>query len=235
MKSGFFTDEFLASLPSDNLEALVALSDEFLRLFKAEEDYYEKDLNNYLEAHAIFHTFIKTKKIDAKLAQLDDLVDWRAIEERIYMTIARSREIWKKELTKRTRETILSEAEARYSDVFSSEQTYEFSDKDFKRVQELTDELRKLISSSALINEGHKRRLLRRLEAMQRELHKHTSDIDRFWGFVAEAGIVSRKFGEDMKPISDRVFELGKIVLAVIMAKEGVKALPEISKLFLSK
>jgi hypothetical protein len=235
MKSGFFTDEFLRSLPSDNLEALVVLANEFHRLISPSEDYVEKDLNTYLEAHAIFCAFVKARKIDAKLAQLEDLADWKPIEERIYMTISQRGAIWKQELTKRTRETILSETEARYSDVFSSEQTYEFSDKDIKRVQTLVDELRGLISSSALIGEGHKRRLLRRLEAMQRELHKHTSDIDRFWGFVAEAGIVSRKFGEDMKPISDRVFELGKIVLAVIMAKEGVQALPEISKLFLPK
>ena len=66
---------------------------------------------------------------------------------------------------------------------------------------------------------------------MQNEIHKKTSDIDRFWGFVAEAGIVARKFGEDLKPISDRVTELGKIVVAVIMSHEGIKALPEISKL----
>jgi hypothetical protein len=60
---------------------------------------------------------------------------------------------------------------------------------------------------------------------------KDTSDIDRFWGFIAEAGIVARKFGEDLKPISDRATELGRIVIAVVMAKEGVKSLPDITKL----
>ena len=34
-----------------------------------------------------------------------------------------------------------------------------------------------------------------------------------------------------MKPISDRVTELGKIVIAVIMSKEGIQALPDITKL----
>jgi len=235
MKPGYFTREFLTSLPTDNLEALVALTNELHRLISVDDEYLEKDLILYLEVHAIFCTFIKMRKIDAEVAQIDDLVDWKEIEKRIWETISKNGTVWKRELTKRTTQTILSETEAQYSDIFSSEQTYEFSENDIERVQELTDELRKLISSSTLITEGHKRRLLRRLEAMQRELHKHTSDIDRFWGFVAEAGIVSRKFGEDMKPISDRVFELGRIVLAVIMAKEGVHALPEISKLFLPK
>jgi hypothetical protein len=88
-----------------------------------------------------------------------------------------------------------------------------------------------LIQKAVLIPKQHKERLLKRLEAMQKELHKSTSNIDRFWGFVAEAGIVARKFGEDLKPINDRVTELGRIVIAVIMAKEGIQALPEIVKI----
>jgi hypothetical protein len=66
---------------------------------------------------------------------------------------------------------------------------------------------------------------------MQRELHKNATDIDRFWSFIAETGIVARKFGEDLKPITDRAMEVGRIVFAVVMAKEGIKALPEITKL----
>ena len=37
-----------------------------------------------------------------------------------------------------------------------------------------------------------------------------------------------RKFGEDLAPISERVLELGGIVINVIFAKEGIKALPEV-------
>ena len=94
-------------------------------------------------------------------------------------------------------------------------------------------ELRELIRGSSLITDDHKRRLLRRLEAMHAELHKKTSDIDRFWGFIGEAGIAMRKFGEDLAPISERVLELGGIVITVIFAKEGIKALPEVSQIVL--
>ena len=110
---------------------------------------------------------------------------------------------------------------------------YEFSDQDYSRVQVLINELRDEINKSSLITEDHKRRLLKRLEAMQVELHKKTSDIDRFWGFIGEAGITIRKFGEDMQPITNRVQELGRIVIAVIFAKEGIKALPEVSQILL--
>ena len=117
--------------------------------------------------------------------------------------------------------------------LFSRVSVYEFSENDFKRVHELVRELRDLIRGSSLISDEHKRRLLRRLEAMHAELHKKTSDIDRVWGFIGEAGIAMRKFGEDLAPISERVLELGGLVITVIFAKEGIKALPEVSQIVL--
>jgi hypothetical protein len=120
-----------------------------------------------------------------------------------------------------------------YVALFSRVSVYEFPELDFKRVHELVRELRDLIRDSSLITDDHKRRLLRRLEAMHAELNKKTSDIDRFWGFIGEAGIAMRKFGEDLAPISERVLELGGIVITVIFAKEGIKALPEVSQIVL--
>src|SRR6185436_926334 len=120
-----------------------------------------------------------------------------------------------------------------YVALFSKVSVYEFSEPDFKRAQGLVNELRDLIRDSTLISEEHKRRLLRKLEAMRGELHRRTSDIDRFWGFIGEAGIAMRKFGEDLAPISERVLELGGIVIGVIFAKEGIRALPEVSQILL--
>jgi hypothetical protein len=97
----------------------------------------------------------------------------------------------------------------------------------------LINELRELLRGTSLITEEHQRRLLRRLEAMRSELQRKTNDIERFWGFLGEAAIVMRKFGEDLKPVSERVRELGGIVLGVIFNKEGIKALPELSRILL--
>ena len=68
---------------------------------------------------------------------------------------------------------------------------------------------------------------------MRAEFHRKTNDIDRFWGFIGEAGIAMRKFGEDLAPISERVLELGGIVINVVFTKEGIKALPEVSQILL--
>ena len=89
---------------------------------------------------------------------------------------------------------------------------YEFSDDDISQIQNLINELRDLIAKSDVLEEDHKRRLLNRLERLQSELHKKLSDLDRFWGLVGDAGVMAGKFGEDVKPIIDRIMELGKII-----------------------
>jgi hypothetical protein len=90
--------------------------------------------------------------------------------------------------------------------------SYEFAPADLERVQKLLNELRDHVSQSTHFEPDHQRRILSRLESMQRELHKRVSDLDRFWGLVGEAGVVMAKLGNDAKPIVDRVREIADIV-----------------------
>lgn len=90
--------------------------------------------------------------------------------------------------------------------------SYEFSQGDLNRVQELINELREEISKSQLFEAKHKARLLKRLEKLQSELHKKMSDIDTFWGLVGDAGVAIGKFGKDAKPFVDRIREITDIV-----------------------
>lgn len=89
---------------------------------------------------------------------------------------------------------------------------YEFSEGDLSRVQALINELREKISESSDFDPDHRQRLLKRLEAIQREMHKKVADMDRFWGLVGDAGVVLGKFGENAKPIVDRIREIADIV-----------------------
>ena len=90
--------------------------------------------------------------------------------------------------------------------------SYEFSQGDLERIQVLVNELRSQISESLALESGHKRRLTKRLERLQSELHKRVSDLDRFWGLVGDAGVVLGKLGKDARPIVERTRELAEIV-----------------------
>ena len=99
---------------------------------------------------------------------------------------------------------------------------YEFDDDDIDKIQNLINELRDLITMSDVIEEDHKRRLLNRLERLQSELHKRVSDLDHFWGLVGDAGVMVGKFGEDVKPIVDRIRELRTIIWDAQVRAEGL-------------
>jgi len=88
---------------------------------------------------------------------------------------------------------------------------YEFSEGDLTRIQTLINELRVQISDAKDFDPEHQQRLLKRLEAVQREIHKKVSDMDRLWGLVGDAGVAIGKLGENAKPIVDRIKEITEI------------------------
>jgi len=100
----------------------------------------------------------------------------------------------------------------RFDNVLGQRFVYEFSKGDINRIQELISELREEIATSTLFESNHKERLLKRLERLQSELHKHMSDIDKFWGLVGDAGVVLGKFGNDAKPFVKRIKEIADII-----------------------
>jgi len=108
--------------------------------------------------------------------------------------------------------TTISETRNKYNTLFDNTFSYEFTTGDLDRIQKLINELRDNINLSELFTAEHKQRLLTRLERIQTELHKKVSDLDRFWGLIGDAGVVIGKFGNDAKPIVDRIKEIADIV-----------------------
>ena len=97
---------------------------------------------------------------------------------------------------------------------------YEFSDGEIERLQALINELRDAIIRAEYLDEDHRRRLLGRLEKLQAELHKRVSDLDLALGVIVQIGAAAGRFGEDAKPLVDRVREIAEIVAAVFRRAE---------------
>jgi hypothetical protein len=105
----------------------------------------------------------------------------------------------------------LESMKSRFSITLANGFSYEFTDGDLQRIRTLINELRELIIANGELDDGHKRRLLKRLEKMQAEIHKKVSDLDNFYGLLVEASVVFKKVGENAKPIVDRIKELTSI------------------------
>ncbi len=233
MRTAFFPPKTLTGLPADNIEALAVLCGEFER-FEGHARQFPEHHNDYVEALSVLKAFAVAR--GAHLEPLPEIGSQRHQNiSNISAWFTRLRNSVRAELTSRNSRTYFESKAEEYLALFARVSVYEFAEPEFKRVQDLINELRELIRGSSLIGDDHKRRLLRRLEAMNGELRRKTSDIDRFWGFLGEAGIAMRKFGQDLEPISTRVLELSGIVMSVIFAREGIKALPEVGRMLLAQ
>lgn len=227
MRSQFFSREFISQISEDNDEAIVSVADEYKRMIANLGRSQDFD-HDFLEVYALLNALISIREFTFRLpAAAPPHIDRQGVQA----VLEAAKSAAEQRIYQRDSEVHYESKTDEYRTLFSKTPVYEFTDDEFARLQLLIGEIRSEIQNAVLITADHKRRLLRRLEAMQAELHKKTSDIDRFWGFIAEAGIVARKFGEDLKPLNDRVVELGRIVTAVIMTKEGIQALPEIVKI----
>lgn len=226
MKYEVYSDKFLAELSTDPLEGVIALCERFLEIAGHNNDL---EVGHYLDALAAILAFCDSRGIAYDPPNLPDTHE--GVFRTVFGWIQSLQQSKRAELLRQDTTSGLSVRRALYAERFGGAQGYDFSPEDFAQIQKLISELRELIASSRLLDSRHRLRLLKRLEAMQVELHERNSDIDRFWGFIAEVGVAVRKFGEDLKSISDRAHELAKLVVAAIMVKEGITALPTIVKL----
>jgi hypothetical protein len=215
VKTKSFSEAFFGQLSDDTLIALTSVCQEFRRLDQQANQRAEY-LEDYLEALAAFTALaassdfqMKPKTPAAASTSQDNIREIRAFFNQN-----------EAELTRLLNTVYLERQTKKYADFFQSGAAYVFSDLDFERVQELINEMRGIITASQVISPKHKQRLLERLERMQRELHKTTSDLDRFWGFIGEAGIVLGQFGKDVAPLVDHIKELADIVWKTIRIKE---------------
>ena len=205
-----FTDEFIQSLRDEPVSGTVQLLDmtfEALQL-ESQEGWSEKDFGVMLETYALLVEVIESNLLPIKLQY--PAVGAGGSEQcaSLYKYFNEVREVCLAEASKLRVASLRNRYRASLGTGFS----YEFSQGDLDRVQELINSLREQISGLTQLEKDHQQRLLRRLEKLQSELHKRVSDLDRFWGLIGDAGVVLGKIGNDAKPIVDRIREIADIV-----------------------
>lgn len=213
-------------LPEDNFDAGKVICD----ILFAEHRNYPNDtirLRNfyqYIKALAFAESFIENRGIEIPLPELE--YEKGQTVENLNMILGlfiRWREKIDPVLKRRKFMQDYEEAKKLYASKFGKGFFYEFTESDFEKVQVLVNELRDLITKSEDFEPGHKRRLLRRLEKLQAELHKKMSNLDMLWGLIGDAGVVLGKFGEDSKPFVDRIGEILQIVCRIQAKAENVQ------------
>jgi len=176
---------------------------------KGQENNYE----NSLELYALLQIILEESELKEEDIKLPNLPEDRGQKQTVIKKFADD------VATKLRSYNLDSEDERKLSQLRSHFSTqlgqvfiYEFTDGDLSRIQELINALREHVSSSDVFDESHRRRMLKRLEKLQAELHKKVSDMDHFWGLVGDAGVALGKFGKDAKPFVELIKEIRDIV-----------------------
>lgn len=111
------------------------------------------------------------------------------------------------------------------------------SNSDRKRMLELCGELRSLTNESVFLTPEFRNLLLKRIAAMEFQINTDKGQLDTILASANDIGEAAGKFGEDVKPFTDRVLELiglGRKTsghYAQLPAPENTKKLPAPPKL----
>lgn len=121
---------------------------------------------------------------------------------------------------------------ARFASRFGGADVYLLTDGDIVEINALISQLRDAISVSSDLEPKHKQRVLRRLEALQREIHKRVSDFERVVGTICNVLVVAKKVGEAAEPW----VKIAKSVLEIVWRSQAQSfQLPSSSKMDLLK
>jgi hypothetical protein len=218
-----FDAEMIRSLPADDDEAIRYICGQFLPFYSEMDNTQRIKLyDEFASALAFFIAFAESRSLKFNHPSIDASVPVPSAK-RVIEYLKAQDVAAEARLQKRLGEEEFGRLREKYDAMFGGGFSHEFTESDISRIQELIDELRELITAASALGENHRGRLLRRLEKLQTELHKKVPDMDRFWGFVGDAGEAIGKFGKDAKPFLDRVREILELVLK---AQAGAAQLP---------
>lgn len=122
-------------------------------------------------------------------------------------------------------EAAIADGRQRFAQFSGAAFAYRFSESDFTRLQELINRLRELLVISKAIPEDHRQRLLMRLEALQRELHRQTTTLDKAWALVMEIGFTAMKVGDGAKEVAKVTGDIARILTLVAATAHGLPSL----------
>ncbi len=223
-EKSFFDEKYLSQLPADPIEAGLSVCMKFFRehlKFKENKSFIQTHMKEYVDAYGFLQAYCEANKIPLSFPALD------SSDLSAYQTVVVKYETLMKYLREQQSRDWINRSKQKYLGYLGKSMIYEFSEADYDRIQKLINELRETIAGAKYIEEGHRQRMLGRLEKLQNDFHRKMSNIDQFWGLLGDAGIALGAFGENAKPFFDRVREILRIVWNSQARTEG---LPSTSK-----
>lgn len=127
----------------------------------------------------------------------------------------------------------IEDAEATFASMHVDAAKYTFTDEQLSEVQMTINKLRDQLTELDQIPAQHRKRLLSRLEALQREIHQEMAALDRYMGTILDVAVWAKRIGKEAEPTVKMLGKLWRLGLAAGGAAAGLPpgtiplALPE--------
>ncbi|AZV78828.1 hypothetical protein EBB79_13745 [Parasedimentitalea marina] len=108
---------------------------------------------------------------------------------------------------------------------------FELEQPDKDRIFKLCNDMRKIVFASSMFDEPHKKRLLNRIAAIEKQVFSKKGLFDVILGGVSDVGETLGKFGTDIKPLTDRMKEVARIARKGTKEYDQIPAPEEVKKL----
>lgn len=210
-KENPITDEFISSLPENRHEATLLIAEAIKKILTLNHKTLLEVLCGYdtlVEAYSFLFFHITENNLEHMLCipQMSGDPEYNA--RVIAALVLEVCEVIPNTITLERTSSIMNARMEKYKAILGKSRAFCFSEETLSRVQVLINELRNELQKSTQYEQEHRERLLAKLEKLQAELHKRMSSLDSFWALLGDAGVAFGKFGNDAKPVVDRVREL---------------------------
>ncbi|MEO9516604.1 MAG: hypothetical protein ABJH45_08565 [Paracoccaceae bacterium] len=121
--------------------------------------------------------------------------------------------------------------EASRNEIDSELATFELDQEDKDTLLKKCEQMRKIIWASTAFDQAHRGRLLKRVSAMEVQIGLEKGLCDVVLGGVSDFGEVLGKFGEDIKPLTDRMRDIAQITRSKSADYDKLPAPEETKKL----
>lgn len=111
-----------------------------------------------------------------------------------------------------------------FSDASSDGPLFNLDLSDVERIHTLLQQMREIVSRSSVIGGDHKARLFKRISHVEAETQKIKGRFDVILGGLNDFGEALGKFGDDVKPLVDRMKEVAGIVRSNTDEYKGLPA-----------
>jgi hypothetical protein len=207
-----FDDDFIAAIPATPIDSVIEIISRIQRYWGTSggTGYTAADYEIAVEGYVLLGELAKSGIVTLGWRDIPLVGDKGAV----CGSIAEHLELFRGQIEASRMRSQVQATQSRIQLALGQKLAHEFSQGDLDRLQALINEMRTHLSSQLAdaLSPDHRQRLLARLEALQRELHKRMSDLDKAWAFMGDFSTAVHKLGTDAKPMMDRFKEFMQIV-----------------------